>query len=137
MVHYIYSKMPANEEYRINGTVCEETLERLIDAEIDLQNHRDMIEDIFSDEDIIGTISNGCDDIVDYLQEEDSFYTVIEKLESVIKNVRGSNRDALDDVLDKIKEIESSVVSGNEAIVDEVNKIKLHLKTLNKLGNLL
>lgn len=137
MNHYVYSAMSACEEYKINGKVCDKTLERLIDAEIDLQNHRDMIEDILSDEDIIGTISTGCDDIVDYLQEEDSFYTVIEKLESVIKNVRGSNRDALDDVLDKIKEIESSVVSGNEVIVDEVNKIKLHLKTLNKLGNLL
>lgn len=115
MTHYIYSVMPPEEEYRINGTVCNKTIEFLLDKP-DPPNEDD-ISDIV---DHIDNVKNSYilpEDDIDAMHEfintisDDNIQKTLSDMLLLIEKQISINIDKNNDELDKALKIVNSIVT--------------------------
>lgn len=116
--HIHYSNMTPQEEFRINGTLCEPTIESLLNLHEDLNNS-----------DVAGAIV--------YIKEargsypaEDFLTTTISRLRNLSNRVRGQNKTELLDIIERLQVIESQTYNESEYGSDELRKALDCLKVI-------
>ena len=129
--HYKYSAMPFKEEYRINGRLSNESIEKLIHIAEDVQTF-----DIEEVEESIENIGKDLDCIEDYLPSEGIYEDVVDKLKdlkSSFKKLSLEQKEMFDELFSTIEGLEYDVVEESHAIkVDYIKSIKSNISDLNK-----
>lgn len=111
-----YSWMEPEEHYQAFGTVTEKQLEQLID--------KSRLLDAVPIYEIDGTVSEvtGC------FPEEDFLDTIVDRLTVLRKNLRGNNRNDIDEILEMLDTIITETQQSTEYGVDELRKLNRSFK---------
>lgn len=108
--HMVYSNMTPKEEFRLNGTLCESTIEALIlehedTQEADIKGAKTYIKE-----------AKGC------YASEDFLTTPVRDLQTVANRVRGQNKLMLLDIIQQLQNIENEIRQSGEYGSDELRK---------------
>lgn len=108
--HIHYSNMTADEEFRLNGTLCAPTIESLLDAaferdQLDLKGARACIEE-----------ARGC------FPAEDALVTQIQEIKRIANRLRGTNKLQLLDAVEQLEQIQTEIFQSSEYGSSELGK---------------
>ena len=108
--HIHYSNMTPREEFRLNGTLCEASIEALIvEHEDSPALELDSIECWVSE-------AKGC------FPDEDFLTSVRSDIQTIANRLRGRNKLELMDLVEKLGQIESEISQQAEYGADELKK---------------
>lgn len=108
--HIHFSNMTPREEFRINGTLCEKTIESLIEHHEDENGLQVDGAKVYVNE------ANGC------FPQEDFLTTVTADIRTIANRLRGRNKDELLELVQRLEQIESEINQQSEYGHSELKK---------------
>lgn len=102
--------MTPREEFRLNGSLCEQTIESLIERQEDESNLDVEGAVVYMEE------AKGC------FPDEDFLTAVRTEIRTVANRLRGRNKDELLELVEKLGQIESEITQQSEYGQDELKK---------------
>lgn len=112
MNKHINSNLTPAEQWRMHGTFNEETVDHLL-------NMSAAIEDCD-----IGWAKSALDEGMGCFPAEDALSSVINELSDLAKRVRGNNRDAVNTVIEKLADLQSTMNQDAEHGKEEITKVQ-------------
>lgn len=116
--HYVHSTMSAKEEYSLNGSLCEATIERLIEMESRIFVDDDSVVDFVDEVECRVAEAKGC------FPKEDFLEPIKQELRQL--NVRGDNKALLNHIIQLIDDLENE---NNTSVEHGYNELGLLLKS--------
>lgn len=108
--HIHFYNMTPREEFRLNGSLCEQTIESLIERQEDESNLDVEGAVVYMEE------AKGC------FPDEDFLTAVRTEIRTVANRLRGRNKDELLELVEKLGQIESEITQQSEYGQDELKK---------------
>lgn len=108
--HIHFSSMTPREEFRLNGTLCEKTIEALIVQHEDESGLQIESAKVYVKE------AKGC------FPEEDFLTSVRSEIRTIANRLRGRNKDELLELVEQLGNIESEINQQSEYGNDELKK---------------
>lgn len=127
--HTVYSAMPYREEWRINGKLSLPSQEALLD-------YFDDTTAIFDEEDscLVHNYKATIDELAGTLLEEDFLTEAKDLASDLYKKVKGSNKDLLKELLDKLEELETELQQANEYAMEQIKTLGKGVEASKKVA---
>lgn len=108
--HIYFSSMTPREEFRLNGTLCEKTIEALIIRHEDENDLQIESAKVYVKE------AKGC------FPEEDFLTSIRAEIRTIANRLRGRNKDELLQLVEQLGDVESTINQQSEYGNDELKK---------------